>query len=153
MASDIFGNEVGAMIVRKAGDAKITCKEGGIGFVMNASINYNVPVQPVASFGGDTIFALSTPQGNFSLGTVAGSDLLKKALDSSTCYGTTLTLEFEQGDCTPPQGATDWLKEITKESTASYTMNGAFTNGLQIQGQATDAFFTQNVTGVFHYLS
>lgn len=148
--SDIFGNSVGDMLVMNASDAEIVSKNGGLGFVLNATINYSRNIQPVATFGADTLFALGAPQGSFNFGTVAGNGILKLALQN--CYGQTLAVTFNSSNCAgaPASGK---LKEITKNNSSTYTMNGAFTAGLQIQGQAQDAFFTQNVNGIFHYLS
>lgn len=147
---DVFGNEVGDMVVMSASEAEISSSKGGLGFVLNASINYQMGVSPVATFGKDTLFVLSTPQGQFSFGTVAGNGVLKASL--SNCYGTPLGIKFKSANCKGASVTSAGLQAITKNNVANYVMEGAFTNGLSIQGQAQDAFFTQNVAGIFHYL-
>lgn len=147
---DVFGNDVGDMVVMSASEAEISTGKGGLGFVLNASINYQMGVSPVATFGKDTLFVLSTPQGQFSFGTVAGNGLLKVSLKN--CYGDSLGIKFKSANCKGANVTSAAMQAVTKNNVANYVMEGAFTNGLSIQGQAQDAFFTQNVTGIFHYL-
>lgn len=156
MAQDIFGKNVGTMVVLDASEAEITLSGlGQTGFVMNASVNYNQNIAPVATFGKDVLLVKQAPQGSFTFGSIAGSLNLAGALAKATCSGTTVTMRFKPDKCkgayeTPTSEA---LKQIMEGKKTEVTMHGAILSQFSIQGTAQDAFFTNNLGGMFHYLT
>ena len=155
MATDIFGREVGEMLIMDASEAEITVSGvGSTGFVMNASISYSQNVTPVATFGKDVLMAKQPPQGTFQFGAVAGNLALAKGLAESTCVGKSISVKFKSDTCkTSGRVTSQALRAIIEADDSSFTMNGAMLAQFSIQGAATDAFFTNNIGGMFHYLS
>lgn len=161
MALDIYDNNVGNMIVLDASEAKITASNGPVstpsaGFCTNATINYQIPIQPVATFGSDVVYAKRAPSGSFNLGTLAGSTALLDELKGmgNGCEGGAITVQFAtQPNCTGVQTDSTLLNELLNGGTRAVIMYGVIPNGFTIQGQASDAFFTQNFGGFFHYLT
>lgn len=152
--TDIFGRSVGSMLVMDASEAELTVSGAGdTGFVLNLSVNYSQQVTPVATFGKDVLLAAQTPQGQFGIGSVAGSLDFAESLSSATCSGTTMTFKFKTDNCKGAQVTSEALKAILKGSDSRLTLHGAILNQFSIQGQASDAFFSQNVGGMFHFLS
>jgi hypothetical protein len=147
MATDIYGNEVGNFAIIEAGEAEKTISKGGRAAAMNIQINYQQPIQPVATFGKDVIFAKGVAQGTFSIGMLAGNSAFKNG--ASSCKGESVSVDFGIGKCAKMVGTIGGQK--LKDS--KVTMVGAVFNGFSIQGAAQDAFFTQNVSGFFHYLA
>ena len=151
MASDLYGNSVGEFTLFDAADAEMTISagsgaQGGTASCTNVSVSYNVPIQPVATFGKDVVFAKGTPQGTFSCASLAGSTDFAMAADK--CEAATITVDFGAGNCE--------IKRTNKENLRSrgvvLTLHNAVFSQFQIQGTAQDAFFTENVGGFFHYL-
>lgn len=153
MATDIFGKKVGSMLVMDASEAELTVSGvGDPGFVMNLSIQYSQQVTPVATFGKDVLLAAQPPSGQFGIGTIAGSMSLAKSLASSSCEGKSMTFKFKADNCKGAQVTSEAMRAIIKGSDSRFTLHGAILTQFSIQGQATDAFFSTNVGGMFHYL-
>ena len=155
MASDIFGREVGEMLIMDASEAEITVSgAGSTGFIMNASISYSQNVTPVATFGKDVLMAKQPPQGTFQFGAVAGDMDLAKSLAESTCTGKAISVKFKSDTCKGAGNVSSKaLRAIIDQEDSSFTMNGAMLAQFSNQGTAQDAFFTNNIGGMFHYLS
>lgn len=144
---DILGNEVGDFVIIDSSEADIAIDAGGMGGrakVLGAQINYQKPLQPVAVFGADVVYAFGQPTGSFSFSRMAGD--FSAAYAATNCKGSTIKASFGKDTKCQLAGR--------KFSTArGVVMNGAVFNGFSIQGSAQSAFFTENVSGVFHYLS
>ena len=149
MAQDLYGNTVGKYAIISANEAKITFSATGqSAMVLGANIQYNMPITPVATFGGDVIFAKGTPQGTFTFSAIAGSTgFVNKAQE---CLGDEMSCVFGVSGCIMKTDI-DALKNMNASNAAH--LHGAVFNQFSIQGQAQDAFFTHNVGGFFHYMT
>ena len=149
MASDIFGNEVGNYAIFKAGEAKITIEDAGTCAAIGVNINYNYPVNPVMTFGKDVIFAMGTPQGNFTFNALAGSTAITNKIEK--CKGGTIKVKLgTDSEC--DFKVTIGGQKRTLKTRRGLSLVGTVFNQFTIQGQAQDYFFSENVGGVFHYL-
>lgn len=144
MANDIFGNEIGDYIVLDAREAEITAGTG-TAKALNASIQYTMPVQPVATFGRDVVYSMRPPQGNLTLGYMAGDSNFLSTISASDCKGQDLEVTFGTShECT--------LNGRNLSTYRGVVCHGTVFNQFNIQGTAQDAFFTENVGAFFHYL-
>jgi hypothetical protein len=153
MASDIFGNEVGNFVVIDQNMATITVSgTSGDAFVLGANVTYNMPVQPVLTFGKDVIMAKGVAQGTFSFSHVAGAGELAKGVKTSIedCIPTAVTITFTP-DQTCDLGTKIKILQGSNQATTVVCQHAIWTQ-FSIQGQAQDTFFTENAGGVFHYL-
>lgn len=144
-AYDLYGNEVGDMAIVSAADAKITISGYGDAACMNMNIQYQQPIQPVATFGKDVIFARGVAQGQFTVGALAGTTSFANGANS--CAGKDINVNFGVTTKCNVKINGQTLKPM------SVKMHGGFFNGFGIQGTAQDYFFTQSVSGFFHYLT
>lgn len=152
MAQDIFGNEVGKVAVFKAGKASIDISGAGQAIVTSVQINYSVPLQPVAVFGNDAIFAQGTPQGSFAFGAMAGTSEFANELENDGCTFKSVGVTFDAGQC---NGVTFTIngRQTSLKTKRKVVMHGTVFSNFAISGTAQDSFFSENVGGVFHYLS
>lgn len=145
MAADIFGNEVGDYIVIDSREAEIQTDQGSAK-ALNASIQYTKPVQPVATFGADVVYAFRQPQGSLTLGYMAGDSNFLTTISGSNCKGSDLRVTFgNESTCT--------LNGRNLHTYRGVQCVGTIFNQFSIQGTAQDAFFTENVGAFFHYLT
>ena len=160
MAQDVFGNEVGNYAVIDATEAVITIAKGGSGdaggataegFVLGANVTYNVPVNPVITFGKNVVMAIGHPQGSFSFTHLAGSTAFADLVKNEKCKTQQIDLTFGVNGCdisaTIPK-----FEDAFGAARHVSCMNATWTQ-FSIQGQASDSFFSLNCGGVFHYLS
>lgn len=159
MATDVFGNEVGNYAVIDATEAVITIAKGGSddpggtsaeGFVLGANVTYNVPVNPVITFGKDVVMAIGHPQGSFSFTHLAGSTAFADLVKNTKCETQEIDLTFGVNGCDISTTIPKFGDAFGQDRHVS-CMNATWTQ-FSIQGQASDSFFSLNCGGVFHYL-
>ena len=150
--TDLYGNDVGKFTLFNASEADITFStqagmSGGDATCMNVNISYSIPIQPVATFGKDVVFAKGTPQGTFSFGQLAGNKAF--AMTASNCNAGTCSVDFGGSDCVIKRSEGGDLVS----NAITLMMHNAVFSQFSIQGSAQDAFFTENVGGFYHYLT
>lgn len=152
---DLFDNQVGEFTLFDASEADITFSakggsSGGNATCMNAQISYNIPIQPVATFGKDVVFSKGTPQGTFTFGQLAGNSSFQ--MTASKCEAATMSIKFGGGACKIKRSSDSGASDM-KSKEVTLTLHNAVFTQFQVQGTAQDAFFTENTGGFFHYLT